>query len=55
MPSDATTDLHRQRPADGLIPAEASDRSFPAGAGLALGVLLGTAIWGGIIALFLAL
>ncbi len=45
MPSDTSaTDL----PARPL-----RDRALPAGAGLALAVMMGTVIWGGILALFL--
>ena len=54
MPSDATTDLY-QCSADAVGQPDISDRSMPAGAGLALGVMLGTALWGGIIALFMLL
>ena len=54
MPSDATTDLY-QGSTDAAGHSDISDRSLPAGAGLALGVILGTALWGGIIALFMLL
>lgn len=54
MPSDVTTDLYRS-PADAGMPLERGDRTLPAGAGLALGVILGAALWGGIIALFMLL
>jgi hypothetical protein len=46
MPSDTTTDVQTAR--------EPTDRVLPAGAGVLLAVLGGTAIWGGLIALFWA-
>lgn len=50
------TDLSSTEYQPSATPAgEDSDRSLPAGAGLALGVVAGTVIWVGAIALFLLL
>jgi hypothetical protein len=52
MPTDATAAEYRTASA----PAELeSDRSLPAGAGLAVGIVAGTAIWSGVLALFFLL
>jgi len=48
MPSDASANSQET-----YLHAPAGDRSLPAGAGLALAVLAGTAIWGSVITLFL--
>ena len=45
MPTDTTTEH--------LEAAPPPDRALPAGAGVALAVLGGTAIWAGVLALFL--
>lgn len=47
MPSDTTTDL------ESAPPHPATDRALPPGAGLALAILGGTAIWVGVLAVFL--
>jgi len=57
MPSDTTgtgyTPAGFNRPALAPLPAGDEDRGLAPGAGLALGVVLGAALWGGILSVFL--
>lgn len=52
MPTDAST-YRGPTPAPAIEPEH--DRALPAGAGLAIGVMLGAAIWAGLIALYVLL
>ena len=54
MPTDASITEYRTPQAPTGTEPE-NDRTLPAGAGLAMGVLAGTVIWGGILALFFLL
>jgi hypothetical protein len=52
MPTDASVAEYHAPPVPTGTEPE-NDRTLPAGAGLAFGVLVGAAIWGGILSLFL--
>ncbi len=55
MPTDATAANYRNEHVNAERADQVSGRSLPDGAGLAIGVIAGTAIWGGALALFLLL